>query len=103
MPVTTLEDLKSRVKKSTAAAILDDNKPVLPEQREPQREEVNTEKADKLADAFSGKLFEEEFTRQTFYVRKDLLKKIDKLAKSKKGVKTRIINTALENFLNTVG
>lgn len=48
-----------------------------------------------------GATFETNFTRQTFYIHNDLIKRLDKLAKkAPRGAKTKIINAALEEHLN---
>ncbi|GAA4703051.1 hypothetical protein [Brevibacillus fulvus] len=44
--------------------------------------------------------FEDTHSRQTFYVQNDLIKKINKLAKKEKGVKTRIVNEALRLYID---
>ena len=44
------------------------------------------------------KKFEELYTRQTVYIRNDFAEKISTLAGNERGVKTKIINDALELF-----
>ena len=44
------------------------------------------------------KKFEDLHTRQTLYIRNDLTEKISALAGNEKGVKTKIINDALDLF-----
>ena len=47
--------------------------------------------------------FEKNFVRQTYYVHKDIIKQIDKLAKKgAKGTKTKIINAALQAYLDNL-
>ena len=46
------------------------------------------------------KKFEQAYTRQTYYIENTLLKQLNKLAGREKGEKTRIINEALERYLN---
>lgn len=45
------------------------------------------------------KKFEEEHTRQTYYIRNDILETLHEVAGNEKGEKTRIINEALEMYL----
>jgi len=48
-------------------------------------------------------VFEKNFVRQTYYVHKDLIKSIDKLAqKGPKGAKTKIINAALKAYIDSL-
>lgn len=110
----TLENLKNKTRKSTAAALIEDNKPKTQETPQEQQKEAatadqgNSGSAGELAGTSttekigrqSDKMFEEEFSRQTFYVHNDLMKKINKLSKNKKGFKTKLINAALEKYLN---
>jgi len=46
------------------------------------------------------KTVEDTHTRTTFLFRNDLVKRLDKLAKDKRGFKTMAINKAIENLLN---
>jgi uncharacterized protein (DUF4415 family) len=48
------------------------------------------------------KKFEDNFTRQTYYIQNDLLEKLNEVAGSEKGEKTRIINEALRKYLKKV-
>ena len=50
-----------------------------------------------------GATFETNFKRQTFYIHNDLIKRLDKIAKkASRGEKTKIINAALEQYLNKI-
>jgi Ribbon-helix-helix domain len=46
------------------------------------------------------KLFEEEYSRATFYIENDLLQQIKEHAGRTKGEKTRIVNEAIQEYLN---
>jgi hypothetical protein len=48
------------------------------------------------------KKFEDLHTRQTVYIENELAKKIDKIAGKERGLKTRIINDALREFLTKI-
>ncbi|WP_274655627.1 hypothetical protein [Paenibacillus humicola] len=58
-----------------------------------------------ILEKFSVKKTKEEmFTRQTYLIRNDLIKRFDLAAKNrKKGFKTEVINELLENFLRENG
>ena len=50
-----------------------------------------------------GATFESNFSRQTYYVHNDLIQRLDKLTKkAPRGEKTKIINAALEQYLNSL-
>ena len=50
-----------------------------------------------------GATFESNFSRQTFYIHNDLIKRLDKLTKkAPRGEKTKIINAALEQYFNSL-
>lgn len=50
-----------------------------------------------------GATFESNFSRQTYYVHNDLIQRLDKLTKkAPRGEKTKIINAALEQYLNNL-
>jgi len=46
--------------------------------------------------------FEELHTRDTFWVKNEIFKKLHSMTKGNKGMKTNIINDALEQFLNKI-
>ncbi|KYP82007.1 hypothetical protein [Ferroacidibacillus organovorans] len=49
-----------------------------------------------------GSSFEKQHVRQTFWVRRDLAKRVDELCKTRKGFKTQFVNYALERCLEEV-
>ena len=49
-----------------------------------------------------GSSFEKQHVRQTFWVRRDLAKRVDDLCKTRKGFKTQFVNYALERCLEEV-
>lgn len=47
--------------------------------------------------------FEQNFTRQTYYIHNDLIKALNKITRrARRGEKTKIINAALEQYLNSM-
>jgi Ribbon-helix-helix domain len=64
------------------------------EQQITKREEKNE------ASPRKKKLFEEEYSRATFYIENDLLQQIKEQAGRTKGEKTRIVNEAIQQYLN---
>ena len=98
MPVN-LQDLKNKTR-GTASTIIADNQ----SSQQPQAPVAQTEGEEKSVSSLIGKpkVFENLFSRQTFYVHNDFIKTIDKMAKKGgKGAKTRIINEALEMYLQS--
>ena len=98
MPVN-LEDLKNKTR-GTASAIISDNQ--VPQT--PALNQIQEAAEEKSVGSLIGKpkVFENIFSRQTYYVHNDFIKAIDKMAKKGgKGVKTRIINEALEMYLKS--
>lgn len=64
-----------------------------------QEKEIKASK-EKKAEPARKKLFEEEYSRATFHIENELLKQLKKKAGRTKGEKTRIVNEAIQEYLN---
>ena len=100
MPIN-LDDMKKRTKGSVAADLIADNK-IKTAHKKLSKDDKNS-----VANLIGReKTFEKNFKRQTYYIHKDLIEKIDKLAQyrklnGEKGVKTKVINEIIEQYFYT--
>ena len=62
--------------------------------------EVKERLLNKFEEKSNKKTVEDTHTRTTFLFRNDLAKRLDKLAKNKRGFKTMFLNEAIESLLN---
>lgn len=65
-----------------------------------EEKEVKATKEEKATEPARKKLFEEEYSRATFHIENELLKQLKKKAGRTKGEKTRIVNEAIQEYLN---
>lgn len=63
-------------------------------------QDVSQDIMDTFTEMSKRKTVEDTHTRATYLVRNDLLKRLDKLAKGKRGFKTLFVNKAMEALLN---
>lgn len=91
MPIN-LDEMKRKTK-GTAAEIIAENIPK--ESTQP----IDTEGVTSLIGR--ERVFESNFSRKTYYIHNDLIKKIDAVAESRqgeKGIKTKVINEIIEYY-----
>lgn len=89
MPMN-LDDIKKRTK-GTAAEIIAENTP--------KEKAVSSEGVTSLIGR--ERVFENNFSRKTYYIHNDLIAKIDAMAEARqneKGIKTKVINEIIEYY-----
>ncbi|PGL14388.1 hypothetical protein CN912_06250 [Bacillus cereus] len=89
-----------------------DNAPEIVQEPEVINEQINENKPEHVHDEFTEQFLEQfnkkvtkedTHTRQTWLIKNETIKRLDKLSKGKKkGFKTELVNQALEMFLNRI-
>ncbi|PEU05183.1 hypothetical protein CN527_02240, partial [Bacillus cereus] len=81
-----------------------DNTPEVVQEPENNNEHVHDEFTEQFLEQFNKKVTKEDtHTRQTWLIKNETIKRLDKLSKGKrKGFKTELVNQALEMFLNRI-
>ncbi|MED2749003.1 hypothetical protein P4278_30875 [Bacillus thuringiensis] len=74
------------------------------QKNENKYEYINDKFTEQFLERFNKKVTKEDtHTRQTWLIKNETIKRLDKLSKSKKkGFKTELVNQALERFLNRI-
>ncbi|PEQ68114.1 hypothetical protein [Bacillus cereus] len=84
--------------------VIQETEEINEQQNEDESEHVHDKFTEQFLEQFNKKVTKEDtHTRQTWLIKNETIKRLDKLSKGKKkGFKTELVNQALEMFLNRI-